>query len=95
MQTYPFPCKKRITTYKDMQKSRMVSHWNIRIFPFYIQKHILINQINSENIFIYLYISILTNTSVSCKETDNRLNKDLYINIQSNTICIYNLYLNG
>lgn len=48
----------------------MVNHWNIRIFPFYIQKHILINQINSENIFIYLYISILTNISVSCKETD-------------------------
>lgn len=51
----------------------MVNHWNIRFFPFYIQKHILINQINLGNSVIYLYINVLNNLSVSCKETDRNV----------------------
>lgn len=34
----------------------MVNHWNIRIFLFYIQKHILINRISLKKItYITIY----------------------------------------
>lgn len=76
----------------------MVNHWNIRIFPFYIQKYILINQINLESVIIFLYISILNSLSVSYKETDAEksfeilwlilIQPDILFNYKSTLLCM-------
>ena len=43
----------------------------------FIQKHILVNQVNLKMVSIYLYISLLSIISVSCKETDIEENLEI------------------